>query len=120
MKMLIALALLSLGGSLGASAAEQEPAAAVPHCQTFAGGDGATGLVCDNLSNEQTLSIMNQDLTADRRCYRVCSFRAGPICVRYRLQCDRWDGGGRGDGGGWGNGGGRGDGGGRGNGHGRH
>ncbi|MGZ3696077.1 MAG: hypothetical protein ACXWQO_18685 [Bdellovibrionota bacterium] len=100
MKLLLLLTVITFGAGLHANAAEQ------PQCQPIMAADGATGLTCNNLSNEQSLSVMSQDPTAARRCFRVCEFRAGPVCLRYRVECQRWGGGGDGDhGGGWGHGG---------------
>ncbi|MGZ3656653.1 MAG: hypothetical protein ACXWR1_17430 [Bdellovibrionota bacterium] len=90
--------MLTLGTwGFNARAADQNTGA--PQCQTTQDEGGQATLVCDNLNNDQSLSML-QDQTARRRCYRECIFRIGPFCASYRVRCfgrdwgDDWDHGG--------------------------
>jgi hypothetical protein len=101
MRTLILASLLALGTTWGVGAKAADQDRGTPSCQTAQDENGGQVLTCDNLTNEQSLSVA-QDPDARRRCFRVCSFRFGPFCFRYHVECRGWGGG---WGGGWGDGG---------------
>jgi hypothetical protein len=78
--------LLALGtlGSVGTAKAADEMGS--PQCQAAQDENGQDVLTCDNLTEEQSLSML-QSPDAYRRCFRTCAFRAGPLCIGYRVRC---------------------------------
>jgi hypothetical protein len=79
--------MISLGTvSLGARAAEEDLGS--PRCEAVQDDQGEPGVVCDNLTDEQSMSLFNsQELDARRRCWRTCSFRLFNHCFRWHVVC---------------------------------